>query len=169
MVVLPPFPFPPLPSSSPQISLNIRPSLTNPGGTLAHFLTSTTPTHHTSRSFTPHLPYSLTGLDATLFSVLSSLNLRPSIHPILGDEAWDEWDEWRMQHFFDRDHDQDEDNEFQEFLASRQNIWRVGEKFSRVRMLDLVLQHSDDPTPVRLCFVFPCFSFCYLFKCRCGR
>jgi hypothetical protein len=87
------------------------------------------------------LPFSLRGLDATVYSVFSSLGLSITIRPIFGEEAWDEWDQWKM--------------EFERGGEEGKERTRVGE-FGRIRMLDEVLGRGGEPTAV---CPFSLFSF----------
>jgi hypothetical protein len=55
------------------------------------------PYHHTRRQTQHHMPFSLQGTDAILFSVFKALGLKAMVGPVLGDEAWDEWGQIREE------------------------------------------------------------------------
>ncbi|CAG8983565.1 hypothetical protein HYALB_00009885 [Hymenoscyphus albidus] len=68
------------------------------GGTLGQHCIHTY--SHTRRQTQHHMPYSLLGTDAILFSVFHALGLKTMVAPVLGDEAWDEWTQIREEKLF---------------------------------------------------------------------
>jgi hypothetical protein len=52
---------------------------------------------HTRKQTQHHMPFSLLGTDAIMFSVFKALGLKAMVGPVLGDEAWDEWAQIREE------------------------------------------------------------------------
>ncbi|KAF4634490.1 hypothetical protein G7Y89_g3611 [Cudoniella acicularis] len=61
------------------------------GGTLAFHTTH--PYSHTRRQTSSLMPYSLLGIDAIIFCVFRALGLKTMVAPVLGDEAWDDFEQ----------------------------------------------------------------------------
>jgi hypothetical protein len=78
-----------------------------------------------------------------LFSVFRALGLSAAVRPVLGDEAWDEHAEYRMEKWFDEERDEVEGQVEVEGEKSR-----VGERFERIRMCEVRWRREEDPSPV---------------------
>jgi hypothetical protein len=126
--------------------MRVETKLTLPGGTLAFFCTHTYA--HTRRETESLLPYSLKGLDSTLFSVFCSLGLPTTVRPVMGDEAWDEYQQHQMENWEGQG---EGEGEWEEMVAREEAmpaVSRVGKAFGKIKMLDLQMQIYEDPTPV---------------------
>ncbi|KAN0115362.1 hypothetical protein V8E51_004906 [Hyaloscypha variabilis] len=106
------------------------------GSHLGYFCTHTYP--HTLRNASTLFPHTLKGIDATLFTALTSLGLKATVRPVLGDEAWDEWEEYRMQRWME--------SEGAEAAPRVGAVSRVGRGFGRIRMADAGIALGDDPS-----------------------
>lgn len=109
------------------------------GGKLGFYLQESS-ISHTRRDTTSHLPYSLKGVDLMFFAVCTSLGLKVDIRPVLGDEAWDEYEEARL---CDPGEEMDKDAD-----SDTMEVTRVGSTFERIKMADMVMKNNEDPTPV---------------------
>ncbi|KAE9378797.1 hypothetical protein N431DRAFT_293080, partial [Stipitochalara longipes BDJ] len=108
------------------------------GGTLGFFCAHNYA--HTLRNASALLPHALKGIDHALFAALTSLGLKTTVRPVLGDEAWDEWEEWRMAKWMET-----EEGEGAPRLA---NVTRVGRGFARIKMVDVRIGDGVDPSSV---------------------
>lgn len=94
------------------------------------------------------MPYSLLGIDATIFCVFRTLGLHTCVGPTLGDEAWDEWQQIKEERLFSKiyrdsdedmdveereDEDEDEDEEDDE---EEGEVMRLGLKWHRLKMIN---------------------------------
>ncbi|KUJ13011.1 uncharacterized protein LY89DRAFT_592152, partial [Mollisia scopiformis] len=128
-----------------------QPGFLYEGGTIGYACTHLY--SHTTRYTELHMPYSLRGLDTTIFTVFSSLartfDIRATVRPLLSTEPWDEHLQYREEN--------NEDDEYWDPQAEREEhamTDRVGEKFERVKILDKVLTGEVDPSSVSLTLPF---------------
>ena len=91
------------------------------------------------------MPYALKGIDATLFMVFQALGVSVTVRPVLGDEAWEGWNERRQEIWFE-EHDGDVD--FDDFEDQDEAITRVGTKFHQLGNSDVRIEDDDDPSDV---------------------
>jgi hypothetical protein len=109
------------------------------------------------------MPYSLRGIDAITFSVFRALGLKVLVAPVLGDEAWDEWEQvreekWMRKIYSEEGGGGDEPMEEEESGEEEGNgdKTRVGKNWHKMRMVSgeggVGLKVGDDPTSVRFPF-----------------
>lgn len=101
------------------------------------------------------MPFSLRGIDAIIFSVFRALNLKVLVAPVLGDEAWDEWEQareekWMQKIYGDSPMSEEGGGEDDEESGDKT---RVGKSWHKMRMVSgeggVGLRVGEDPTPVR--------------------
>jgi hypothetical protein len=119
------------------------PSFFPEGGTLGFFCASNY--SHTRRNADKIFPWCLKGVDSVFFSVCSSLALKTTVKPVLGDEAWDEHYDYLVQSFMEEEGSEGP-------VPSQQNVSRIGKGFGRIKMVDVSILAGEDPTPVRASF-----------------
>ncbi|TVY81519.1 hypothetical protein LSUE1_G002849 [Lachnellula suecica] len=76
-------------------SLLENPDFLPEGGPLGIYCTH--PYFHTRKLTQTLMPYCLRGIDAITLSVFRALGLKVLVAPVLGDEAWDEWEQAREE------------------------------------------------------------------------
>ena len=91
------------------------------------------------------MPYALKGIDATLFTVFQALGGSVTVRPVLGDEAWEGWNERRQEIWFEEHND---DVDFDDFEDQDEAITRVGTKFHQLGNSDVRIEDNDDPSDV---------------------
>lgn len=120
----------------------------------------THPYYHTRKLTQVLMPYSLRGIDAIAFSVFRALGLKVLVAPVLGDEAWDEWEQvreekWMRKIYSEEDGGGDEPMEEEESGEDEgnENKTRVGKSWHKMRMVSgeggVGLKVGGDPTAVR--------------------
>jgi hypothetical protein len=114
------------------------------------------------------MPYALKGVDATLFPVFHALGMNVTVRPILGTEAWDEYDERCWENAMDGEWEEQED-----WLErnGRAGVTRVGMKFASIDLVDVITENED---PSRVCVHLSILSYlltryslsigCFLFR-----
>jgi hypothetical protein len=117
-----------------------EPTFLPEGGTLGFFCTNNY--CHTGRGAEKKFPHSLRGIDYIFFSACKALGVKAEVRPVLGDEAWDEWYEHRLQKFMEVE----EDSSLS--LPSQPNTSRIGHKFGRIKMVDVEIKEGEDPSKV---------------------
>jgi hypothetical protein len=132
------------------------------GGPLGIYCTH--PYYHTRKLTQTLMPYSLRGIDAITFSVFRALGLKVLIAPVLGDEAWDEWEQVREEKWMRKIYSEEgvggdepmEEEESGEEDEGNGDKTRVGKSWHKMRMVSgeggVGLKVGDDPTSVRLLF-----------------
>jgi hypothetical protein len=101
------------------------------------------------------MPFSLRGIDAIIFSVFRALGLKVLVVPVLGDEAWDEWEQVREEKWMQKiygDEPMAEGGEEEE--EGNGDKTRVGKSWHKMRLVSgeggVGLKVGEDPTAVRL-------------------
>lgn len=92
------------------------------------------------------MPYALKGIDATLFMVFQALGVTVTVRPVLGDEAWEGWNERRQEIWYEEQEDKNVDDG--DFEAQDESISRVGTKFHGLEMSDGMIEGCGDPSDV---------------------
>jgi hypothetical protein len=94
------------------------------------------------------MPYSLKGIDSVVFSVFNALGVPVTVRPILGEEAWDEYDECQEANY-------EGEEDYDDIRARKPKITRVGERFQKILMVDHQWKDYEDPGEVSR---VPCYS-----------
>ncbi|TVY24124.1 hypothetical protein LHYA1_G006670 [Lachnellula hyalina] len=100
------------------------------------------------------MPFSLRGIDAITFSVFRALGLKVLVAPVLGDEAWDEWEQAREEKWMQKiygDEPMAEGGVVEEEEENAGDKTRVGKSWHKMRMVSgeggVGLKVGEDPTP----------------------
>ena len=123
-----------------KISVSLLNSTFLPEGGILGFYLQESSISHTRRETSSHLPYTLKGIDLMFFAVCANLGMKVDVRPVLGDEAWDEYEEAKLC---------DPEEEMTENVDTETaEVTRVGSTFERIKMADIVMKSDEDPTPV---------------------
>ncbi|TVY39980.1 hypothetical protein LSUB1_G002009 [Lachnellula subtilissima] len=122
------------------------------GGPLGIYCTH--PYYHTRKLTQTLMPFSLRGIDAITFSVFRALGLKVLVAPVLGDEAWDEWEQAREEKWMQKiygDEPMAEGVVVEEEEEDAGDKTRVGKSWHKMRMVSgeggIGLRVGEDPTP----------------------
>lgn len=113
--------------------------LTKAGGTLGFFCVHQYA--HTAKNTEELMPYALKGVDATLFMVFQALGVSVTVRPVLGDDAWEGWNESRREIWFEENEDKGVDPD--DFDDQDENISRVGTEFHKMTEMNTQLDYGD--------------------------
>ena len=97
---------------------------------------------HTLKNTESLMPYALKGVDATLFSVFHALGMTVIVRPILGNDAWEEYDEDAY------DGDESDPDDWSEKWEERKAVTRVGKEFTSIIVADERSEEGEDPSEV---------------------
>jgi len=114
--------------------------LTYEGGTMGFYCSHTYA--HTLKNTESLMPYALKGVDATLFSVFHVLGMNVIVRPILGNDAWEEYDEDTCGGY------ESDPDDWSEKWEERKAVTRVGKEFTSIIVVDEKSEEGDDPSKV---------------------
>jgi hypothetical protein len=114
--------------------------LTYEGGTMGFYCSHTYA--HTLKNTESLMPYALKGVDATLFSVFHVLGMNVIVRPILGNDAWEEYDEDTCGGY------ESDPDDWSEKWEERKAVTRVGKDFTSIVVADEKSEEGDDPSKV---------------------
>ena len=97
---------------------------------------------HTLKNTESLMPYALKGVDATLFSVFHVLGMNVIVRPILGNDAWEEYDEDTCGGY------ESDPDDWSENWEERKAVTRVGKEFTSIVVADEKSEEGDDPSKV---------------------
>ena len=97
------------------------------------------------------MPDALKGIDGTVFAVFRALGATVKVLPILSNEAWEDYDEYRREIWYEKQLDQGHTNiNYEDWGKGKAKVSRAGERFWELKMVDEMVEEGDDPTEVYL-------------------